>query len=127
LIAALTWCTERWVTGHHEPRDKQQTSNRNSHLPVPAETAIASGAHMIFRPQDAVILLPNGSLPAGAVSADAVIGYREFPRLFGSIPRSAGNTRVLVDAPFRSGDAVLKAGDQIRIAIFTRSLRWLAE
>jgi iron(III) transport system ATP-binding protein len=96
-------------------------------VPVPAEAAIASGARMIFRPQDAAILLPNESLPAGAVSVDVVIADREF---LGSLVRYGvrlGNTRVLVDAPFRSGDTVLEAGDQIRIAIFTRSLRWLAE
>jgi len=96
-------------------------------VPVPAEAAIASGARMIFRPQDAAILLPNESLPAGAVSADVVIADREF---LGSLVRYGvrlGNTRVLVDAPFRSGDRVLNAGDHLRIAIVTRSLRWLAE
>ena len=96
-------------------------------VPVPAEAAIASGARMIFRPQDAAILLPNESLPAGAVSADVVIADREF---LGSLVRYGvrlGSTRVLVDAPFRSGDRVLNAGDHLRVAIVTRSLRWLAE
>jgi len=94
-------------------------------VPVPAGATIPRGARMIFRPQDAMILSANEPAPIGSVAVHAAILDREF---LGSTVRYGarlGATRVLIDAPFRSGDAVLNSGHAVRIAISTNSVRWL--
>jgi iron(III) transport system ATP-binding protein len=94
-------------------------------VPIPSGAAIPPGARMVFRPQDAMILSANEPAPNGSFAVNAAILDREF---LGSTVRYGvrlGATRVLIDAPFRSANAVFNSGQAVMVSISTNSVRWL--
>ena len=90
-------------------------------IPVPEGTALGAGARLVFRPQDAI--LNPGPAREGDLSGTVV--HREF---LGAMVRYAirvAGEEIVVDAPFRAGDALLTTGAQARVALPARAALFL--
>ena len=88
---------------------------------IPPSAEVPPNAKLVFRPQDASI----GSALGGA-SLPGVVAHREF---LGSVVRYAvriGDSEIIVDAPFRSGDALHEPGQPVTVGISIDSALWLA-
>ncbi len=92
-------------------------------FPIPASASVPTDAKLVFRPQDASI----GSTAGGGGNAlSGVVMHREF---LGSVVRYAvriGDSDIIVDAPFRSGDALYEPGASITVRISLESALWLS-
>jgi iron(III) transport system ATP-binding protein len=89
-------------------------------LPVPAEARPPEGARLVFRPQDASL----GEGPG--VSLPGVVAHREF---LGASVRYAvriGASEIVVDAPFRAGDALSAPGEAVTVRLRPEAALWLA-
>ena len=88
-------------------------------VPVPEGAAVAPGAKLVFRPQDARIGPPaDGALP-GSVAHSEFLG----PTIRYGV--RVGPAEVLVDAPFRAGDPVHMVGAAVGVRIAPGSALWL--
>ena len=91
-------------------------------LPISPSATVPPDAKLVFRPQDASI----GSTAGAGTSVPGVIAHREF---LGSVVRYGvriGDSEIIVDAPFRSGDELHEAGQAITVRISLESALWLA-
>jgi len=90
-------------------------------IPVPEGTTLGVGARLVFRPQDAILNL--GPPRDGDLSGTVV--HREF---LGAMVRYAvrvAGEEIVVDAPFRAGDALLAIGAAARVALPARAALFL--
>jgi iron(III) transport system ATP-binding protein len=92
-------------------------------IPVAPNAAAPDGARMVFRPQD--VTLTASAAHNTAAQIPGKIAYREFLGASVRYGVRIGATEVLVDAPFRAGDALYDLGQPVSVSIATSSIRWL--
>ncbi|WP_395517487.1 ABC transporter ATP-binding protein [Pseudorhizobium flavum] len=90
-------------------------------IPIPSGVKVPKGAKLVFRPQYATI----GRVESDAVSLKGTIIHREFLGATVRYGVEVGKTRVLVDAPFHSGDGLLSTGSETTLGIRPASVTWL--
>ena len=93
-------------------------------IPVAPDAAAPDGARMVFRPQD--VTLTASAAHNTAAQIPGKIAYREFLGASVRYGVCIGATEVLVDAPFRVGDALYDLGQPVSVSIATSSIRWLS-
>ncbi len=89
-------------------------------LPIPAGVAPPPGAKLVFRPQDATL---DG---ADGVALPGVIAHREFLGASVRYGVRVGDKEIAVDAPFRSGAALLEPGRATYVTVSPGSVLYLA-
>lgn len=90
-------------------------------LPIPPAATVPSNAKLVFRPQDASI----DAIDVGAIAVPGTIAHREF---LGSAVRYGvriGDAEIVVDKPFRVGDALHEPGRPVTVGISPQSALWL--
>jgi iron(III) transport system ATP-binding protein len=95
-------------------------------IPVPPDRKLPPLAKMVFRPQDASIMVAGEPVRPGMAQVTGTVSYREF---LGSSVRygvRAGAADIAVDCPFHAGDALIEVGTTVTIAIATHAIRWLS-
>lgn len=93
-------------------------------IPVASGATAPDGARMVFRPQD--VTLTTASMGGHAAQIPGKIAYREFLGASVRYGVRIGSTEVLVDSPFRAGDALYDLGQPVTVSIATGSIRWLS-
>ena len=93
-------------------------------IPVAPDAAAPDGARMVFRPQD--VALTAIAATGSAAQIPGKIAYREFLGANVRYGVRIGATEVLVDAPFRAGDALHDLGQPVTVSITTSAIRWLS-
>ena len=82
-------------------------------IDVPAGTVVPASAKLVFRPQDATL----GPVRDDARSLSGVVVHREFLGATVRYGIAMGADEIAVDAPFRSGDALLDVGARASVTL----------
>ena len=80
---------------------------------VPAGTIVPASAKLVFRPQDAAL----GPVRDDALGLSGVVVHREFLGATVRYGIAMGADEIAVDAPFRSGDALLDVGARASVTL----------
>jgi iron(III) transport system ATP-binding protein len=91
-------------------------------LPIPATVTVPPDAKLVFRPQDTTI----GPVAGEASAVPGKVVHREF---LGSVVRyglRVGESEVIVDAPFRTGDTLHEPDAAVSVYIPLGSALWLS-
>jgi iron(III) transport system ATP-binding protein len=91
-------------------------------LPIPAAVTVPPDAKLVFRPQDTTI----GPAAGEASAVPGKVVHREF---LGSVVRyglRVGESEVIVDAPFRTGDTLHEPDAAVSVYIPLGSALWLS-
>ena len=95
-------------------------------VPIRPEAVVPSGARLVFRPQNAVLLPPGASGPTDLVTLDGEVADREF---LGASVRYAvrlGSERISIDVPFQSAAELIAPGTPVTIGFAADKALYLA-
>ncbi len=107
------------VTGEGAAREFQIAGGVR--LPIPADRAIAPGAKLMFRPQDA-------SLAGGGPDTIALAGQIAHREFLGASVRygiRVGTAEIVLETPFRAGDGLREAGAPVTLSLSARTALFL--
>lgn len=92
-------------------------------IPIPPGREVPAGASLVFRPQYASL----GKVGVEEVPLSGTIKRREFLGATIRYGVAIGETTVLIDRPFDSGDSLLELGTETTLGLNPNSALWLAE
>ena len=91
-------------------------------LPIAADRAVATGAKLMFRPQDASL---DGGDP-DMIALAGEVAHREFLGAAVRYGIRVGTTEIILETPFRAGDALRELGRAVTVSLSPRTALFLS-